>query len=71
MAIKVALKQIGSLKGIQPLTFTSGVPDQLLVLGLLPQDGWFLGRNTDEPIGSSDTLKSKAVMAETIVVVVN
>lgn len=69
--MKVALRQTGSLKGIQPLTFTSGVPEQLLVLGLLPQDGWFLCRNTNEPIASSDTLKSKAVMAETIVVVVS
>jgi hypothetical protein len=69
--MKVALRQTGSLKGIQPLTFTSGVPEQLLVLGLLPQEGWFLGRNTNEPIASSDTLKSKAVMAETIVVVVS
>jgi hypothetical protein len=71
MAIKIALKQAGSLKGIQALTFTSGVPDQLFVLGQLPEEGWFLGRNKQEPIAPTDTLKSKAVMSQTIVVVVN
>ena len=66
-AIKITLKQTGSLRGIQPVTFTAGISNQLLTQGLLPLDGWYLAQNTDEPKASSDTVRSLAAITDTIV----
>ena len=63
--IRIALRQTGSLKGLQPEPFAPAGQKQLLVRRLLPVDGWYLARNDDDVIASSDTMESMAMMTET------
>ena len=65
MTIQIALRQAGSLKGVQPEPFEPGQQKQLLIRRLLPEGGWYLALYTGEPVASSDAVESKAMVSET------
>lgn len=54
-ATTFALKEIGSLRGIQPITFTAGIQRQLLLRRLLPIDGLFLYQTVSSDIIASSS----------------
>jgi hypothetical protein len=62
-----ALKRVGSLKGVQPITFTPSVQRQLALRRLLPMDGWFLYQASDV-IASSSRINALASLTSSIVI---
>jgi hypothetical protein len=62
-----ALKMVGSLKGVQPITFTPSVQRQLALRRLLPMDGWFLYQASDV-IASSSRINALASLTSSIVI---
>lgn len=61
-----AMKEVGSLRGIQAIVFTPSVQRQLALRRLLPYRGWFLFQ-TNDITASSSRIQSLASLTNSIV----
>ena len=61
-----ALQEVGSLRGVQPITFTPSVQRQLVLRRLLPMNGWFLYQSTGA-VASSARINALASLTNSIV----